>query len=214
MRKYVFLGMAGSGKSEVAIHFALKLSRDKENPVHFFDMDQTKSVFRSRELKQFLEKNHIIVHSGEQLLDAPVVPHAVREILEDESNVIVFDVGGNAAGAITMGQYSGYINQDDTAVYFMINCYRPFVKGENDLKISIEEIKLSAGVSKLQLISNPNYGMYTSLDEVINGSKIIQGLSEKVNIPIAFLCVPDWLYDEVSQKAEAKILKITPYIKL
>lgn len=213
MRKYVFLGMAGSGKSEAAIHFALKLSQMKENPIHFFDMDQTKSVFRSRELKQVMEKNHIIVHSGEQLLDSPVVPHAVCGVLEDERNVIVFDVGGNTAGAITMGQYSIYINQEDTAIYFMINCYRPFVKDKDDLQKNIEEIKLSAGVSKVQLISNPNYGMHTSLDDVINGNQIIKGLSEKVKVPIAFLCVPEWLYDEIPPNIDINVLKITPHIK-
>ena len=38
---FVFLGEAGSGKSEIAISFARALAGEGMRPVHFFDLDMT-----------------------------------------------------------------------------------------------------------------------------------------------------------------------------
>ena len=48
-RNFVFVGEAGSGKSEVAMTFARKLAERSPLPVHFFDLDMTKPLFRSRD---------------------------------------------------------------------------------------------------------------------------------------------------------------------
>ena len=42
----IFLGEAGCGKSELAVHLALELARQGRE-VHFFDLDQTKPLMRS-----------------------------------------------------------------------------------------------------------------------------------------------------------------------
>ena len=41
-KNFVFIGEAGSGKSEIAINFAINFTKIQDRPVHFFDMDQTK----------------------------------------------------------------------------------------------------------------------------------------------------------------------------
>ena len=47
-RKLVFLGEAGCGKSEIAVQLALELAA-QGRAVHFFDLDQTKPLMRSRD---------------------------------------------------------------------------------------------------------------------------------------------------------------------
>ena len=46
---FVFLGEAGCGKSEAALNLAPLLHRERGAPVHFFDLDMTKPLFRSRD---------------------------------------------------------------------------------------------------------------------------------------------------------------------
>ena len=53
-RAAVFLGEAGCGKSELAVHLALSLA-GKGREVHFFDLDQTKPLMRSRDAAALLE---------------------------------------------------------------------------------------------------------------------------------------------------------------
>ena len=70
-KNYVFLGEAGCGKSELAVNTAARLAKRGDLPVHFFDLDMTKPLFRSRELAGDLEKMGIAVHFQEQFMDAP-----------------------------------------------------------------------------------------------------------------------------------------------
>ena len=71
IHNFVFLGEAGCGKSEVAVNLALALAETAQKDVHFFDLDMTKPLFRSRELAGDLEKMGISVHFQEQFMDAP-----------------------------------------------------------------------------------------------------------------------------------------------
>ena len=55
-KNFVFLGEAGSGKSELAVNFARQLARRTQREVHFFDLDMTKPLFRSRDAAGELEQ--------------------------------------------------------------------------------------------------------------------------------------------------------------
>ena len=91
---FVFLGEAGSGKSEIAISFAKALARTETRPVHFFDLDMTKPLFRSRDAGAELEQAGITVHYQEQFMDAPTLVGGVAPMLRDEDSLVVLDVGG------------------------------------------------------------------------------------------------------------------------
>ncbi len=54
-KNYFFVGEAGSGKSEIAINYAIELNKNTDKTVHFFDLDMTKPLFRSRELEDTLK---------------------------------------------------------------------------------------------------------------------------------------------------------------
>ena len=66
-KNFVLLGEAGSGKSEIALNLAAHLAQCQPLPVHFFDLDMTKPLFRSRDLAEEMEalgvhfQNHIVV---------------------------------------------------------------------------------------------------------------------------------------------------------
>ena len=66
----VFLGEAGCGKSELAVHLALELA-SQGREVHFFDLDQTKPLMRSRDAESLLEAAGVTVHFQQQTADAP-----------------------------------------------------------------------------------------------------------------------------------------------
>lgn len=69
---FVFLGEAGCGKSEISLNVAIMLGKAQEKPVHFFDLDMTKPLFRSRDAAKVLEKADVTVHFVEQFMDTPV----------------------------------------------------------------------------------------------------------------------------------------------
>ena len=93
-KNFVFLGEAGSGKSELAVNFARQLARRTQREVHFFDLDMTKPLFRSRDAAGELEQAGVTVHFQEQFMDAPTLVGGVSPTLRDPGALAVMDVGG------------------------------------------------------------------------------------------------------------------------
>ena len=156
----VFLGEAGSGKSEIALNFAQALAELGGKPVHFFDLDMTKPLFRSRDRREALEALGVEVHYEAQFMDAPTLTGGVRQRLNDPHCCAVLDVGGDYIGARSIGGYAPLLNRDGTTVYYVINPFRPWsatlehidqVLGET---LGVSHVELA----RLRLVGNPNLG--------------------------------------------------------
>ena len=210
---FVFIGEAGSGKSEVAINFAGWLLELGDKPVHFFDMDMTKPLFRSRDVRQQMEEMGIIFHHEEQFMDAPTVVGGVNNLLRDESCYVVMDVGGDDIGARSVGGYAPKLNKDITIVYYVLNAYRPW---SNDIDHIDETLGRILGVShiqlgKLHMVNNPNNGLTTTSKEFVEGNR---KMAEMITpfIGVDFSCVREDLYEEVKDQSDSPVFPIHLYL--
>lgn len=189
-RNFVFLGEAGCGKSELSVEFALLLNALKERPTHFFDLDMSKPLFRSREICHELEQSGVSVHFEEQFMDAPTLTGGVSRLLQDEGCYTVLDVGGDHIGARAVGGYAPQLNAASTQIYYIINPYRPW---STDL-VHIDGVLTQAlGVShvraeKLRYVANPNFGLKTTMQDVTEGYTRLQKMAAGCVQP-AFCCV-------------------------
>lgn len=193
-RNFVFLGEAGSGKSEIAINFAKSLAAGGEKPVHFFDLDMTKPLFRSRDAGAGLERAGVAVHYQEQFMDAPTLVGGVAPLLRDEGSLVVLDVGGDYIGARSIGGFAPQLNAPSTAVFYIINAYRPWsdtiehIDGTLGRILGVSHVKLT----QLFLVANPNNGPSTTLDEVVEGCRRTDALVGEY-LPLSFACVREEL---------------------
>ena len=170
---FIFLGEAGSGKSEISINFAKMLAELGEKPVHYFDLDMTKPLFRSRDVVEEMESFGVIFHYEKQFMDAPTQVGGVNRLLKDNSCYVIMDVGGDYIGARAVGGYAPKINKEDTIVYYVLNAYRPW---SNDIDHIDETLGKILGVShiqlgKLHMVNNPNNGITTTEKEFLEGSR-------------------------------------------
>ena len=193
-RKFVFLGGSGSGKSETAIAFALELSKQSSRRIHFFDMDQSKPVYRSRDVKSELQNAGIIFHASHELMDAPTVPAAVAACLQDEERLVLMDIGGNEMGAVNMGQYRKFVLKDDALVYFVVNSYRPFFQDAEKLSQRIESIKKMAGVETLHYAVNPYLGIDMSEQDFQEGCARTRQMLKDLQAEPALFIAPKALH--------------------
>jgi hypothetical protein len=210
---FIFVGESGSGKSEIAINFAKNLVLLNDKPVHFFDMDMTKPLFRSRDIKSEIESMGIIFHHEEQFFDAPTVVGGVNLLLKDDNCYVVMDVGGNDIGARAIGGFAPKINKDNSAVYYVLNAYRPWSGNLNHIDGTLSSIlKIShINLEKVHMISNPNNGISTTVEEVLEGNlKMREMIGELVNIE--FTCVNDTLYKAVKEKTSVPLMPIHLYL--
>lgn len=210
---FVFLAEAGAGKSEVSVNLALSLASWGDKPVHFFDLDMTKPLFRSRDLASFLTNQGVIVHFEEQFYDAPTVSGGVSRLLRDENCYTVLDVGGDYIGARSIGGYAPFLNKPDTIVWYVINPYRPWSMDLSHIDAVLSQV---LGVSHVQLdrlrfLGNPNLGPETSAEEVIDGIGSIREMVEAYK-PIDFYTVREEIAPEVEALFPGKIFPIKLYL--
>ena len=212
-QNFIFLGEAGSGKSEISINFAMMLARFGDKPVHFFDMDMTKPLFRSRDVIEELEKAGITFHHEEQFMDAPTLVGGVNLLLKDEGCYVVMDVGGDYIGARSIGGFAPRINKGDVIVYYVLNAYRPW---SNDIDHIDETLGKILGVShielgKLHMVNNPNNGLTTTEKEFLEGNEKMAAMVNPY-IAVDFACVREELYEAVKDKAGVPVLPIHLYL--
>jgi hypothetical protein len=194
---FVFLGEAGSGKSEIAVNWALAMSLAGK-AVRFFDMDQTKPMFRSRETFPMLRAKGISINDYSQFMDAPVIPAAVFDTLCHYEGISILDIGGNAAGARCIGQFSEAWGKS-VAAYLVMNSYRPFSASQNDLVRTVDEILAVSHLKQIRVISNPNLGEQTTPEDVVAGHRQLEELLAGTPLDIEFLVADRRLMQEVCQ---------------
>lgn len=209
-KNFVFVGEAGSGKSELSLNFARHLVTMTDKPVHFFDLDMTKPLFRSRDAAASLEEAGVIVHFMEQFMDAPTLVGGVNPLLRDENAIVIMDVGGDHIGARSIGGFAPRLNRPDAAVFYLINPYRPWSDTIEHIDETLGKI---LGVSHIQLtqltlVSNPNNGSAsTTAQEVVDGHfETVRMVGEY--IPVSFCCVREELAEEVSAQVDVPVFPL------
>ena len=188
-RNIVFLGEAGCGKSELAVHLALELA-GQGREVHFFDLDQTKPLMRSRDAEGLLERAGITVHFEQQCADAPTQVGGIVPLLLDEDKTVILDVGGNDTGAKLIGGYAHLLKTSD--VWFVVRASR--------LKMP-------------RFLLNPNLGGGTTLAEYLDGVRQgLELLSPYVAVEAA--AVPAGLYEQAKAETALPLIPITSHISV
>ena len=212
-KNFVFVGEAGCGKSEIALNFAMGMRKLTDKPIHFFDMDQTKPLFRSRDVRERLEAEGIDFHYEEQLFDAPTTVGGVRVHLADPESIVIMDVGGDHVGARLIGSFEKNLNHPNTQNFFVINAYRPWSR---DL-ISIDGTMARVlGMARIELenvsiMSNPNLGTTTTAEEAVEGTKKLEAMIGEF-LPIDYMCAMERLCPDIKGKVNMPLLPVELFL--
>ncbi len=184
----IFSGHFGSGKTEIAINYALKLAKEGKK-VNLIDLDIVNPYFCIREKIGFLNSNGVnVISSDPHLVNAElmVVPPNVISAFCSKDEYVIFDVGGDDMGATALSQYNEYFKQEDYEMFFVINTLRPFTKDEVGIEEYIRSIEKASRLKVSKLISNSNLSVETELSHIIEGYNEIKLVSERLNIPYGF----------------------------
>ena len=166
---FILIGESGCGKSEISVALCEFLQEASPLPIHLFDIDETKSVLRSRD---FLPSTAgITLHCSDSILDAPVITSGLRESLLNPLAMTVVDVGGNSAGAKMIAQFWKEIHDTDSAVYFPVNPYRPWSNSSDTLNETVFQLKQLTRLNSLFFISNPSLGPDSSFQTIMEGHR-------------------------------------------
>ncbi len=193
MKNHAFVGLFGSGKTEIALNFALKLLNEGEN-VAIADLDYVSPYFRTRDKIGELERMGIkvLVPPGKYIhADTPIIPPEVFGYLSNPNYSTVLDVGGEEDGIAVLGYLRPFLKK--TAIYMVVNTRRPFSRNVEEILKTYEKLSRRARTDFQYLVSNTNLGPETTCEIVREGEEILSRVSKILEIPVAFTVVPSFL---------------------
>ncbi len=206
----IFVGEFGSGKTELAVNYALQLKAQGSDTA-IVDIDLVKPYFRTRENRQLLEKNGVKVIAPDSRLshaDLPVLPHNMIEVFSQAQTKVVMDVGGGES-AIVLGQLKRYFEQAGYQALLIINTKRPFTKDVDSIIDTLQRIEAVSRLKISGLVSNSNLGQETTVEHIYQGLEIVKQAAKQLSLPVAWVVVPEWLQTKVTLDEPRFVLK--PY---
>ncbi len=200
----LFAGHYGSGKTNIAVNFALKL-KEMGKSVEIADLDIVNPYYRTKDSEEELSKAGIRVISSEfanSNVDFPAMPGEAYSIIDNKDTFAVCDVGGDDRGAYALGRFREGITAEDYEMYLVINKYRPLTRDVDSLIEIKEEIEAAAGIPFTAIVNNSNLGRETTAEAVLSSVDYADEASARLGLPIKLTTVIEPLYNELKDKIE------------
>ncbi len=189
---YIFTGHYGSGKTETAVNFALRLHELYGNAA-LIDLDIVNPFFRSADAREMLESKGIKVEIplyANTNVDIPALTGAMGGLIGNEGYNVVLDIGGDDLGAKAVGRYSDDIlSRSRYEQYFVINPNRPFTKTIELASRIFDEIQSAALIPCTGIVANTNLLDDTTPETVMRGLGLVNELSRLKGVPVAYHAV-------------------------
>ena len=193
-RVTLFAGHYGSGKTNIAVNFALRLAGEGK-AVALADMDIVNPYYRSKDSAQELEAAGVKVIASAYAntnVDVPALPQEMYSVTEDTSRYAVLDVGGDDRGALALGRYApAILKENDYHMIYVFNASRPLSRtAEMALEI-MGEIEVAGGIPFTAIVNNTNLGRDTDWETVVASRQEAEKLSKISGLPLLFTAVEE-----------------------
>lgn len=199
----LFAGHYGSGKTNIAVNYALHL-RSHGNAVVIADLDIVNPYFRTRDSINELTNAGVRLISSEfasSNVDLPALPQDVYSILDNRSESAIMDIGGDDRGAYALGRYADAIkDENDYEMLFVFNKYRPLTPDAESALEIMREIENACKIKFTAIVNNSNLGEITTPEDVISSVSEAERLSEISALPVKMTTVHQTLVNNLNGK--------------
>ena len=186
-RLTLFAGHYGSGKTNIAVNYALKLAEEGKS-VCIADLDIVNPYFRTKDSAKELEAACVKLISPQfanSNVDLPALPAEAYRLVTDKSIHGIMDIGGDDRGAYALGRYVPAIKEEGNyRMIFVANACRPLTRTPEEAMEVMGEIEAACGLRFTDLINNTNLGTETTAETVLAARDYMSKLSELSGLPI------------------------------
>lgn len=197
-RVTLFAGHYGSGKTNIAVNYALRL-KEKYEKVVITDLDIVNPYFRTADSMDELMKAGIKLISSEfanSNVDLPALPQEVYSILDDKSWISILDIGGDDRGAYALGRYEASIKaENDYEMLFVFNKYRPLTPDAHSALEVMREIETAGKIKFTAIVNNSNLGALTTKEDVLSSVESAEELSRISGLPVKMTTVDESIFN-------------------
>ena len=186
-RLTLFAGHYGSGKTNIAVNYALHLASEGKK-VCIADLDIVNPYFRTKDSAKVLEEAGIHLVSPQfanSNVDLPALPAEAYRLVTDRATYGIMDIGGDDRGAYALGRYvPGILEENNYRMIFVANASRPLTRTPEDAMEVMEEIEAACGLHFTDLVNNTNLGSLTTAETVLKSRDYMEKLSKLSGLPI------------------------------
>jgi len=213
----IVAGRFGSGKTEIALNWAVAIQRQGFDP-YLVDLDIVTPYFRSRDRAAEMAACGVQVISpfpaGDRL-HIPAISPQIQGAIEQAERPVVIDLGGDEQGVRALAPYAHTICCRAHAMYFVVNPYRPFMDSVDRIVEAVRAIERSAHLPVTALVSNPNLMSESSPELFMRGHHLVEQASQQMNLPIAFAAISQDLSVKVDrERLNVKLMVIHRYFPM
>jgi len=194
----VICGHYGSGKTNYSINIAIDKARNGKK-VTLVDMDIVNPYFTSSVYADILQKNNVNVispHFAGTNMEITSLPASMYSIFDSDDDVII-DAGGDDAGAVVLGRFSGEIKKKGYEMVYVTNMYRPMTSDPED---SVELLKGIEAVCRLKataIVNNSHLKDQTTASVITDSLPYAKEVSRIAGIPLSHSTAPRCLIKEL-----------------
>ena len=209
-RLTLFAGHYGSGKTNIAVNYALHLAAEGKK-VCIADLDIVNPYFRTKDSAKELEEAGVHLISPQFAntnVDLPALPAEAYRLVSDKTSYGIMDIGGDDRGAYALGRFVPFIKaENDYRMIFVANSFRPLTRTPEEALEVMREIEAACGLEFTDIVNNANLGSETAPEHLLDAVPYMERLSALSGLPI---------FAHTAEKTVAKALegRLEPVIPL
>ena len=190
-KMFVLIGNYGSGKTELALNFAIAAAARGER-TELLDLDMVNTYFRLTEPGRLTRMKEIRIVSpnfSNSSVETLSLPAEVQSAFDMNWDTVVFDVGGDAVGATALGRYHEdfmELEEGELEVLNVINTRRPLAGTVEKIRHLQEEMEIHSRLKITGMINNTNLAQMTTPEELRDGYEMIKQVSELTGVPVKY----------------------------
>ena len=199
-RLTLFAGHYGSGKTNIAVNYALHLAHQGKRVV-IGDLDIVNPYFRTADSAKELEAAGVDLISSRfanSNVDLPALPQQAYSLVQRKDAYAVLDIGGDDRGAYALGRYTPYIlEENDYEMVFVANFYRPLTTTVAEAIEVMREIEAAAKIKFTAIVNNSNLGNLTTPQDVERTFVKAEELCKATGLKLLFTSVEQSLAKDI-----------------
>ena len=186
-RLTLFAGHYGSGKTNIAVNYAIRLAREGK-PVCIADLDIVNPYFRTADSAKELTSAGVRLISPQfanSNVDLPALPAEAYSLVQNRQVYGIMDIGGDDRGAYALGRYVPAIREENNyRMVFVANCCRPLTRTPEEALEVMGEIEAACGLPFTDIVNNSNLGPETTARTVLDSLDYVNQLSKLSGLPV------------------------------
>lgn len=198
-RLTIFSGHYGSGKTNIAVNYALDMKKAGYDTV-IADLDIVNPYFRTADSLDELTEAGIELISlpyANSNVDLPAIPSQIYGLVQRYDRHAVIDLGGDDRGALALGRFAPYILQEnDYDMFLVVNFYRPLTTTPEEALEVVREIEAVTTLKFTGIVNNSNLGAETDAETILCTVPMAEELGRLTGLPVAFTCAEEGLIRE------------------